>query len=132
MRSAIGSDESRRRRWLAFEVRGPELRQAAEAAMQFDFNMTLEHPRMRHIVRNAVRWHLTGFDAMNGRGMDADGVDEHGWSASERERITEIMAEPAKLAACSLVYCHGPGSAGASQQRNHSRNSHGSYGRGRG
>jgi hypothetical protein len=67
--------------------------------MQFDFNMTLGNPRMRHIVRNAVRWHLTGFDAMNGRGMDADGVDEHGWSANERERIAEIMGEPAKLAA---------------------------------
>jgi hypothetical protein len=67
--------------------------------MSFDFNMTLESPRMRHIVRNAVRWHLTGFDAMNGRGLDADGVDENGWSASERERIAEIMADPEKLGA---------------------------------
>jgi hypothetical protein len=66
--------------------------------MRFDFNMTLDHPRMQHIVRTAVRWHLTGFDAMNGRGMDADGVDEHGWSAGERQHIAEIMADPAKLA----------------------------------
>jgi hypothetical protein len=67
--------------------------------MRFDFNMTLDNPRMRYVVRNAVRWHLTGFDAMNGRGMDADGVDEHGWSASERERIEEIMADPEALSA---------------------------------
>jgi hypothetical protein len=65
--------------------------------MRFDFNMTLDHPRMRYIVRNAVRWHLTGFDAMNGRGMDADGVQEHGWSASERKRIAAIMADPEAL-----------------------------------
>lgn len=67
--------------------------------MPVDFSMTLNHPRMRHIVRNAVRWHLTGFDAMNGGGMDADGVEEMGWSASERQRIAEVMADPAKLAA---------------------------------
>ncbi len=65
--------------------------------MPFDFNMTLDNPRMRHIVRNAVRWHLTGFDAMNGRGMDGDGVDEHGWSAEERRQIAEIMADPNRL-----------------------------------
>jgi hypothetical protein len=62
--------------------------------MRFDFKMTLSNPRMQYIVRTAVRWHLTGFDAMNGKGMDADGVAEHGWSASERERIAEIMADP--------------------------------------
>jgi hypothetical protein len=67
--------------------------------MRFDSNMTLSSPRMRYILRNAVRWHLTGFDAMNGRGMDADGVDEHGWSASEWERIVEIMADPEALGA---------------------------------
>jgi hypothetical protein len=38
-------------------------------------------------------------DAMNGRGMDGDGVQEHGWSASERQRIAAIMADPEKLAA---------------------------------
>jgi hypothetical protein len=63
----------------------------------FDFSITLNNPRMRHIVRNAVRWHLTGFDAMNGRGLDADGVAEHGWSASERQQIAEIMADPELL-----------------------------------
>jgi hypothetical protein len=67
--------------------------------MRFDFSMTLDNARMRHIVRNAVRWHLTGFDAMNGRGRDADGVDEHGWSASERERIAAIVADPEALSA---------------------------------
>lgn len=72
--------------------------------MRFDFNMTLDHPRMRHIVRNAVRWHLTGFDATNGRGMDADGVNEHGWSATERQRIAGIMADPAKLAAVLMQW----------------------------
>jgi hypothetical protein len=40
---------------------------------------------MRYIVRNAVWWHLTGFDAMSGGGMDAGGVDEKGWSASARQ-----------------------------------------------
>jgi hypothetical protein len=66
--------------------------------MPVDFSMTLDHPRMRYIVRNAVRWHLTGFDAMNGGGMDADGVDEKGWSASERQCIAEVMRDPARLA----------------------------------
>ena len=66
--------------------------------MPFDFSMRLNNPRMRHIVRNAVRWHLTGFDAMNGRGMDADGVDENGWSAGEQDRLADIMADPKKLA----------------------------------
>jgi hypothetical protein len=66
--------------------------------------MTLDHPRMRHIVRNAVRWHLTGFDAMNGGGRDADGVDEHGWDAGERRRIARIMADPTQLRGVLLAW----------------------------
>ena len=74
--------------------------------MPLDFNMTLDNPRMRHIVRNAVRWYLTGFDAMNGRGRDGDGVDEHGWSAEERQQIAGIMADPDRLSDV-LVKWHG-------------------------
>jgi hypothetical protein len=90
--------------------------------VRFDFNMTLDHPRMRYIVRNAVRWHLTGFDAMNGRGMDADGVDEHGWSASERERIEEVMADPAKLAAVLVKWMEHDDAKPAHMQNERDKN----------
>jgi hypothetical protein len=66
--------------------------------MSYDIDLTHDHPRMRHIIGNAIRWHLTGFDAANGRGLDADGVDQHGWDADEQFRIAEIVRNPALLA----------------------------------
>ena len=65
--------------------------------------LDLSNPRTRYLVRNAVRWHLTSFDATN-RGEDADGIREHGWSASEQKIIDGVMTDPARLRKVLLAW----------------------------
>ena len=62
-----------------------------------------EDPRTRYLIRNAVRWHLTSFDATN-RAEDADGVAEHGWSELEQQEIDEILDDPLRLKEALLAW----------------------------
>jgi len=62
-----------------------------------------EDPRVRYLIRNALRWHLTSFDATN-RGEDADGVAEHGWSELEAAKIDGILADPQRLKEVLLAW----------------------------
>ena len=60
--------------------------------------------RERDLVRNAIRWHMTGCD----RGIrteDAEAVWDHGWTGEEKARIEEILCNEAELSKVLLAWC---------------------------
>ena len=69
---------------------------------------------------NALRWHLTGFDATN-RGEDADGAREHGWSTTEQKQIDGILGDLVQLKAVLLAWIAADRAKPASRQNARNR-----------
>lgn len=60
--------------------------------------------RERYLLRNAIRWRMTGFDAIR-RGANADELWEHGWTRDEKRQIEALMSNPIELKAVLLAWC---------------------------
>ena len=60
--------------------------------------------RERDLVRNAIRWHMTGCDG-GIRSEDTEAVWDHGWTGEEKARIGEILCNGAELSKVLRAWC---------------------------
>ena len=60
--------------------------------------------RERDLVRNAIRWHMTGCDG-GIRSEDTEAVWDHGWTGEEKARIEVILCNGTELSKVLLAWC---------------------------
>lgn len=60
--------------------------------------------RERYLLRNAIRWRMTGFDAIR-HSTNADELWDHGWTRDEKQQIAALMSNPIELKEVLLAWC---------------------------
>ena len=76
--------------------------------------------RERDLVRNAIRWHMTGCDG-GIRSDDTGAVWDHGWTGEEKARIEEILCNGTELSKVLLAWCRHDEAKCVSRQNTASR-----------
>ena len=101
---------------------GRQLRQCYERGWWDEVNDGREQfeprdQRERDLVRNAIRWRMTGCDG-GIRSEDTEAVWDHGWTSEEKERIEEILRNAAELSKVLLAWCRHDETKHVSRQAN--------------